>query len=237
MSAPSAVPAGKFLILVIEDDPTTARLLAVHLARSGLECHHAANGKSGLAAFDSIKPHLVLLDIMMPDMDGHEVCARIRASSTVPIIMITARTESADQVQSFKSGADDYVAKPFDLALLMARVMAHLRRAYRYDAPGQKMGWPKTAYPLEDHDDAALAAVTAPEAQPLFSPAREPYTLADIAAVLNIPYKRVQHSRRVLERRASTRAKVLPLDRGRPLHFSAAAADLIARHCRPPKRS
>jgi DNA-binding response OmpR family regulator len=243
MSTPPVPASGKFIILVIEDDRDVARLMAAQLEYNGFECHHARDGKSGIAAFQKIKPHLVLLDIMMPGMDGREVCAKIRASSTVPIIMITARTDSADQVQSFKNGADDYIPKPFEPKLLTARVIAHLRRAYRYDAPAPATdlqaveAQDKDMQTLKEFADAAIGSNSAETLHSLFTAAREPYTLADIAAALGIPYKRVQHSRRVLELRPSTRTKVVPLDRGRPLHFSAAAADLIARHCRHPKRS
>src|SRR5687768_11938967 len=108
MSTPSVAPAKKFTILVIEDDTVIARLIASHLSRHGLEHHCAGDGQSGLAAFQRIKPHLVLLDLMLPGLSGWEVCSQIRAGSTVPIIMLTARDNSEDQVQGFKSGADDY---------------------------------------------------------------------------------------------------------------------------------
>jgi len=131
----TAPQGGKFRILVIEDDPAVARLILVNLAKAGLDCRYAPDGVAGLVAFQETKPHLVLLDIMMPGMNGRDVCARIRETSTVPIIMLTAVTGDENQVQGFKIGADDYVTKPFTPQALIARVVAHLRRAYRYDMP------------------------------------------------------------------------------------------------------
>src|SRR4028119_1747429 len=138
MSTPPIQPAGKFRVLIIEDDADNAHLLAAHLRLNGLECHCSADGKSGLDAFHRLKPHLVLLDLMMPVLNGYEVCSHIRACSTVPIIMITAKVTSEEQVQGFLCGADDYVAKPFESALLLARITAQLRRVYRYDTPSPR---------------------------------------------------------------------------------------------------
>lgn len=119
---------------MIEDDMETARLLATALAALKLDCRHAPDGRLAMEAFQATNPHLVLLDLKIPGASGHEVCAKIREDSTVPIIMLTALSGEDDQVQGFKLGADDYVLKPFSPKLLAARVMAGLRRAYRYDA-------------------------------------------------------------------------------------------------------
>lgn len=119
-------------ILVVEDDPHIARLLEVNLQKAGWGCRVESNGRLGLYAFEQMQPHLVVLDLMLPDATGYEVCAKIRQSSATPIIMLTARSQPRDQLQGFKVGADDYITKPFDITLLMARVATQLRRVYRY---------------------------------------------------------------------------------------------------------
>ena len=133
MTRASDVPTGKYRVLVIEDDPQVARLIRINLVRVGLECRYAADGVAGVEAFRENKPNLILLDLMLPRLSGQEVCAKIRESSTVPIIIMTAADSEEAQLQCFRCGADDYVTKPFDPRLLAARVIAHLRRVYRYD--------------------------------------------------------------------------------------------------------
>jgi DNA-binding response OmpR family regulator len=123
----------KYRILVVEDDVSIGRLVTSGLTKVGFECHHALDGHQGLEAFHEFDPHLVLLDVMMPGMDGRQVCAAIRESSTVPIVILTALDEEEDQMLALKMGADDYVHKPFTPKILVARVMSHLRRVYRYD--------------------------------------------------------------------------------------------------------
>lgn len=122
-----------FRILVVEDDPNIARLILTHLTKAGMQCLHAGDGGMALASFREREPHLVLLDLSMPGMDGFTVCTHIRQESTVPIIVVTAHGEVPNELQSLKIGADDFVPKPFEPALLVARVIAQLRRAYRYD--------------------------------------------------------------------------------------------------------
>lgn len=123
----------KFRVLVIEDDLDVGRLLCRTLEAVSIECFHELDGASGLIAFGINEPHLVLLDLMLPGQGGNEVCVEIRRQSTVPIIMMTALDAEDTQLQGFKTGADDYIAKPFNIKLLVARVVANLRRAYRYD--------------------------------------------------------------------------------------------------------
>jgi DNA-binding response OmpR family regulator len=132
---PSA-PEGndKFRVLIVEDDLPVARLLENSLKSVNLDCIHANDGLKALELFHTHRPHLVLLDVGLPGMRGDQVCAKIRESSTVPILMLTAASGDEQQVQSFKAGADDYIAKPFSPKLLVARVVANLRRTYRYDA-------------------------------------------------------------------------------------------------------
>jgi two-component system response regulator VicR len=125
----------KYRILVVEDDMHIGRLVTANLTRAGFECRHAPDGVFGLEAFRETDPHLVILDVMMPRMDGREVCGKIRETSTVPIIMLTAMNTEEDQVRGLKMGADDYVPKPFNPKLLIARVVSWLRRTYRYDVP------------------------------------------------------------------------------------------------------
>ena len=127
----------KFRILVVEDDAHIARLILTNMEKAGFDCYHAADGELALEVFRTRNPHLILLDLMLPKLGGREVCARIRETSTVPIIMLTAMVTEDDEVQGFKLGADDYVPKPFNPKLLVARVIAALRRVYRY-APEPK---------------------------------------------------------------------------------------------------
>ena len=115
-------------VLVVEDDRNIQELLQLYLEKEGYAVTVASDGGQGLAKFRSIKPDLVLLDVMMPVMDGWAVCKAIRADSQTPIIMLTAKGETDDKVSGLKSGADDYVTKPFEMKELLARVEAVLRR-------------------------------------------------------------------------------------------------------------
>ncbi len=133
MPLPAPPTTGKFRILVVEDDQNIARLILTTLTRAGFECCYAPDGNEGLTAFRSSDPHLVLTDIMMPGMNGQELVLKIRETSIIPIIMMTAADSEAAQIQGFKSGADDYVSKPFNPKMMTARIIAHLRRVYRYD--------------------------------------------------------------------------------------------------------
>jgi DNA-binding response OmpR family regulator len=116
-------------VLCIDDDVRLFELLASYLAPNGVTLTHAADGAKGLAALERGVFDAVLLDVMMPGMDGIEVCRRIRAKSQVPIIMLTARGDEADRVVGLEIGADDYVPKPFSPRELLARLRAVLRRA------------------------------------------------------------------------------------------------------------
>lgn len=115
--------------LLIDDDKRIAELLASYLGQNGVEVTHAADGARGLAALEAGAFDVVLLDVMMPGMDGLEVCRRIRARSNVPVVMLTARGDEADRVVGLELGADDYLAKPFSPRELLARIRAVLRRA------------------------------------------------------------------------------------------------------------
>ncbi|MFZ4828049.1 MAG: response regulator transcription factor [Phototrophicaceae bacterium] len=118
-------------ILVIDDEETTAQLIGILLERRGYEVVKSYSAEEGLRAAYRHQPDLVLLDIMMPDMDGWEVCKRLREMSDIPIIFLTARDETHDVVRGLEIGADDYIVKPYNNEELVARVKAHLRRSPR----------------------------------------------------------------------------------------------------------
>lgn len=118
-------------ILIIDDEENTVNLTALLLERKGFEVIKAINADEGLRKAYRHQPDLVLLDVMMPDMDGYEVCKRLRDMSDVPIIFVTARDDTRDVVRGLEIGGDDYIAKPFDNDELIARIRAHLRRAPR----------------------------------------------------------------------------------------------------------
>ena len=115
-------------VLIVEDDRNIAELLQLYLEKEGYAVITAEDGGKGLEKFRTIKPDLVLLDVMMPVMDGWAVCKAIRAESQVPIIMLTAKGETDDKVAGLKQGADDYVTKPFEMKEVLARIEAVLRR-------------------------------------------------------------------------------------------------------------
>lgn len=116
-------------ILVVDDEKQIVDILAFNLIKEGFDVICGYDGEEGLKLAIEEKPDLVLLDVMMPKMDGFEVCTKIREQSQVPIIMLTARVEEADKVLGLELGADDYVTKPFSNKEIMARVKANLRRA------------------------------------------------------------------------------------------------------------
>lgn len=118
-------------ILVIDDEETTVQLITILLERRGYEVIKAMRADEGMRKAYRHQPDLVLLDIMMPDMDGWDVCKRLREMSDVPIIFLTARGETRDVVKGLEMGADDYIIKPYDNDELVARVRAHLRRSPR----------------------------------------------------------------------------------------------------------
>jgi DNA-binding response OmpR family regulator len=116
-------------VLYVEDDERLARLTCEYLGSHGLEVHVLPRGELAVADVQRIQPDVVLLDLMLPGVDGMEVCRQIRRRHDVPIIMVTARIEPADRVQGLEDGADDYVTKPFQSRELLARIRAQARRA------------------------------------------------------------------------------------------------------------
>lgn len=125
-------------VLIVEDEETIADAVAYALSRSGYETDTALDGLEGLRKAKEEHPDLIILDLMLPGMDGLELCRELRAESSVPIIMLTARHEEADRVIGLEVGADDYVIKPFSMKELIARVKAVLRRSEgtAYSCPG-----------------------------------------------------------------------------------------------------
>jgi len=124
-------------ILVVEDEQLIAEMIQFNLEKEGYEVVVAADGISAIQQVEIFKPDLILLDIMLPGLNGFEVCRQVRKSHTTPIIMLTAKETETDKVQGLQLGADDYVTKPFNSQELMARVHAQLRRAqiFNGDAP------------------------------------------------------------------------------------------------------
>lgn len=121
----------KVKILIADDDQNIRELLRLYIEKKGYTALEAKDGEEAVALFLSETPDLVLLDVMMPKLDGWQVCRRIRAESSCPVIMITAKGEVFDKVLGLELGADDYIAKPFDAKEVMARIAAVLRRTYK----------------------------------------------------------------------------------------------------------
>ena len=122
-------------ILIVEDEANIRELLRLYLEREGYTVLEAENGVEGIKKWKSDKPDMLLLDVMMPVMDGWAVCREIRAESDVPIIMLTTKGETADRVSGLEMGADDYIVKPLEMPEVIARVRAVFRRMAPDDAP------------------------------------------------------------------------------------------------------
>jgi len=121
-------------ILLVDDEPRYLRLMEVNLQTEGYRVMSAADGQQAVESVAASQPDLILLDVMMPVMDGFTACSRIREFSTVPIIMVTAKGEERDRVRGLDAGADDYIVKPFSAQELLARVRAVLRRAEHHES-------------------------------------------------------------------------------------------------------
>ncbi len=159
-------------VLVVDDDTALAEMIGIVLRSEGFEPVFCEDGDSALAAFRAAQPDLVLLDLMLPGKDGYEVCRLIRAESGVPIVMLTAKSDTVDVVLGLEAGADDYISKPFKPKELVARVRARLRRSdepvpehlaigdLAIDVPGHRVardGEPISLTPLEFDLLVALA--------------------------------------------------------------------------------
>ncbi|MFK8025352.1 MAG: response regulator [Ilumatobacter sp.] len=153
-------------IFVVEDEPSFVDAVTIGLEREGFRVESAVDGAEALAAFDRVKPDLVLLDVMLPKLSGIEVCRQLRKKSQVPIIMVTAKSAEIDTVVGLEVGADDYVTKPYRLRELVARIRAALRRA----PSGEESS-------LLDGDGLAVGGVTLDPDQHLVTVDGEPLTL------------------------------------------------------------
>ena len=129
-------------ILLVNDDPNIRQLVNLYLQKEGFEVMMADRGDEALKMFKASPPNLILLDIMLPGMDGWQVCREVRKISNIPIIMLTAKDETFDKVLGLELGADDYVVKPFDMKELVARIKAVSRRFQAADAPEKELVFP-----------------------------------------------------------------------------------------------
>ena len=139
-------------ILVVEDDHNISDLIRMYLEKEGFEVHAAFDGGTAVEMFRSLQPDMVLLDIMLPVLDGWGVCARIRESSRTPIIMITAKSEVFDRIQGLEMGADDYIVKPFEMKELIARINAVLRRTEIPDDTKKRLSFDKLVIDLDSYE-------------------------------------------------------------------------------------
>ncbi len=133
---------GKLRILLVDDDPHIRQLVVLYLEKEGYEMDTADRGDKALEVFRKNPPGLMLLDIMLPGMDGWEVCREVRRTSNIPIIMLTAKGETFDKVLGLELGADDYIVKPFEPKEMMARIKAVARRYQTGDTPAKEISFP-----------------------------------------------------------------------------------------------
>ncbi len=132
----------KTRVLIVDDDPNINQLIKLYLEKEGYETETAERGDDALNLFKKNPPQIVLLDLMLPGMDGWQVCREIRKISTIPIIMLTAKDETFDKVLGLELGADDYMTKPFDPKELIARIKAVMRRTQTVVAPERELAFP-----------------------------------------------------------------------------------------------
>ena len=143
---------GKQVIMVVDDDENIAQLVRLYLEKEGFEVVSFSRGDSALTAFKSNPPALLLLDIMLPGMDGWQVCRAIRQISSIPIIMLSAKDETFDKVLGLELGADDYMTKPFDPKELIARVKAVLRRGQPEQQDNDMLSFPGLTISLSRYE-------------------------------------------------------------------------------------
>ena len=132
----------KTKIMVVDDDPNIRELVRLYLEKEGFEVTCAERGNEAVKMFRATPPNLMLLDVMLPGMDGWQVCREVRKISNIPIIMLTAKDETFDKVLGLELGADDYIVKPFDMKELVARIKAVIRRFQAADAPEKELVFP-----------------------------------------------------------------------------------------------
>ena len=140
-------------ILITDDDRSIVELMRLYLEKEGYTCITAENGKIALQKFESESPDLIILDVMMPEMDGWQVCREIRKISDVPIIMLTAKGETFDKVLGLELGADDYMVKPFETKELIARIKAVLRRTEsKPESAAEEVSFPGLSVNLSNYE-------------------------------------------------------------------------------------
>ena len=139
-------------ILIVEDDPNISELVQMYLEKEGYHTKIAADGGQGVALFRQVRPDLVLLDIMLPVLDGWGVCAKIREKAKTPIIMLTAKGDVGDRITGLEMGADDYIVKPFEMKELMARINAVLRRSEIPDDTKKRLTFDKLVIDLDSYE-------------------------------------------------------------------------------------
>ena len=139
-------------ILLVDDDPNIRQLVNLYLQKEGFEVMMADRGDEALKMFKASPPNLILLDIMLPVMDGWAVCAKIRETSKVPIIMLTAKSEVFDRIQGLEMGADDYIVKPFEMKELIARINAVLRRTEIPNDTSKRLTFDKLVIDLDSYE-------------------------------------------------------------------------------------
>lgn len=138
-------------IMIVDDDENIAELISLYLNKEGYETRKFYSGTSAIKEFNSFTPDLIILDIMLPEMDGYEVCTEIRKKSAAPVIMLTAKGETFDKVLGLELGADDYIVKPFDSKELLARVKAVLRRYKSRNVNNKQLVIPNLTIDLSDY--------------------------------------------------------------------------------------
>lgn len=137
--------------MIVDDDDNIVKLISLYLKKEGYESVEYYNAKSALHAFEKDAPDLVILDIMLPEMDGYDVCKEIRKISNIPIIMVTAKGETFDKVLGLELGADDYIVKPFEAKELTARVKAVLRRYQSEQIDDKQIAYPNLTINLSNY--------------------------------------------------------------------------------------
>ena len=182
-------------ILLVDADPNISHLVRLYLEKEGFEVTEAARGDDALKSFQQSAPALVLLDVMLPGMDGLQVLKEIRKTSKVPVIMLTARDETFDKVLGLELGADDYVTKPFETKELVARVKAVLRRAPSAEAPGAAEADDTLRFPQLTVSLASYEATY--EGRELDMPPKELEVLYYLASHPNMVFTREQLLERV----------------------------------------
>ncbi len=165
-------------VLIVEDDHNIADLLRLYLEKEGYEVAIAPDGVKGVERFRSEQPDLVLLDVMLPGMDGWAVCRTIRGEAKTPIIMLTAKSETEDKVYGLKQGADDYITKPFEMKEVLARIEAVLRRSgMEPEKKGRRLTFDKLVIDMEAFEltvDGKKLSIPPKEMELLFHLASSP---------------------------------------------------------------